>query len=150
MERTIIITEALTLLENKITYPSNDEYLWSIELDNLKLIGEYTTELGYDFDNYFFLFGSTNNVIYQVSSLFINHDIFWTELSKKINAEVGPTLFASTNWKSKIMFPKSLEGRELFEVVKHENQNSFFSKIIFFFKQTEEIKLTDQAKSLLK
>lgn len=141
----------LLLSENTITHRVNNEIIWSVSLDKLKLIGEYTTAPGFDFDDYYFVFAETEESMYQVSSFLIDHKTFWPELSAKLNIELAPSLCASTQWATNIIFPEALQGKELFETVENKSgKNTFITKIISFLKNKEEIRLTDEAKMLLK
>jgi len=139
----------LYIQENEIVYEQDPKNKWSIKIDNLKFIGEYTTAEGPLADDYFFVFAEKVDEWWQAPSLAVDHGKFWIELGKKLNIEIAPELFGSTIWASRVIYPKNLEGQELYRIVKTEpKRKSLFQKLFGLEDSDERIELTENVSKL--
>ena len=141
----------LTVKANKISCDLDLINQWSLDIDQIKFIGEYTTSAGPFVDDYFFVFADTVDQWWQASTLAVDPETFWKELGEKLNCKLIPGLFASTSWATRVMYPLSLEGQELFKLVKEESKpKTFWQKLFGSSDENERIELTEPVKSLFK
>lgn len=143
-------TDRLVIQDGKVVYMREAEAVWMLELDKIKFVGEYTTAGGPYVDDWFFVFADKVDDWWQASTLVIDHEQFWNELSKVIDSQVAPTLFYSTKWASNVMYPKQLEGQELFVVVPANAKPKSFWQKLFGSDNDKRLELTDNVKQLFK
>ncbi|WP_192820971.1 hypothetical protein [Rufibacter sp. LB8] len=140
----------LAITDNILSYEIDPENKWSLEIDKIKFIGEYTTSAGPMADDWFFVFADSVDQWWQVPALAVDHNNFWTDIGKKLDSEIAPNLFASTSWATSIIYPKSLEKQELFVVVKTEEEKprTFWQKLFGKGGANTKLELTDKVKQL--
>ncbi|WP_131725391.1 hypothetical protein [Chryseobacterium sp. Leaf180] len=144
-------TNKLTIKDDKVIYEQDPQNMWILDIDKIKFIGEYTTSAGPLADDWFFVFADTLDQWWQAPTLALDHEQFWKQLGEKLNCEIAPGLFASTNWATRVIYPKSLEGQELFVVVKAEAKpKTFWQKLFGSDDNNEHLELTDNVKQLFK
>ena len=81
----------------------------------VRAIGEYTTATGPFLDDYFIVFVTDESDRWYEASFYADdRDLFLSALSKLLGDEINPGLCNSTNWKTRVLWPKRLEGEELF------------------------------------
>jgi hypothetical protein len=141
----------LTIQNDKVVYEQDPQNRWTLDIDIIKFIGEYTTSAGPLADDWFFVFAETIDNWWQAPALAVDHKEFWTQLGAKLKCEIAPGLFASTNWATRVIYPKSLDGQELFLVVKaYTEPKSFWQKLFGTNDDDEHLELTDNVKQLFK
>lgn len=142
---------SLRIQGDKIEFHNQIKLLWSIPLDQLKLIGEYTTDEGPFKDDYFFVFGLNESTVYQVSNTQIEDPLlFWNKLNSKLGTfEMGPGLSGSTTWISQIIFPQELKSEKLFETTVEYTRQSTLQRLFGIKSSTTKLELTDIAKQQL-
>jgi len=144
-----LMTNKLTVINEKIIYEQDPQNKWALDINKIIFIGEYTTSNGPTTNDWFFVFADTIDEWWQAPALSVDHTIFWNELVGKLNCEITPKLFASTNWATRVMYPKTLEGQELYTVVKTKSTpKTFWQKITDSNDDNEHLELTDNVKKL--
>jgi hypothetical protein len=139
----------LTIEENRVVFEQDPKNKWTLEIDKIKFIGEYTTNAGPIADDYFFVFADTVDRWWQAPTLSVDHEKFWKELGQRLKFEIAPGLFHSTTWATRVIYPKTLEGQELFKIVKTENKKqNFIQRLLGIGGERERIELTDNVKRL--
>ena len=93
------------------------ELSWSVEIDDILLIAEYTTNEGPYCDDYFLVF-VTRSYIYQCTFYANGTDMVIQTLSEMFNAPLQLKLCNSTDWNSRVIWPVHLEGSEYFQFTK--------------------------------
>jgi len=135
----------LSFVEDFISYKSSLGN-WSVSVTDICLIAEYTTAEGPHLDDYFFVFLTVpENGWHQASFYAKGRDETLRLLEEKLHVQLTPSLFASAQFKSRIMWPLRLANLELFEVIpKPSKVGRFWQKI----SGTRDIKLSHAAKSV--
>lgn len=143
------VENKLRIQDNKVGYEIDPQNKWEIEIDKIKFIGEYTTSAGPIADDWFFVFADTVDQWWQVPASAVDHETFWIEIGEKLKCELAPGLFSSTTWRTRVIYPKALEGQELFNVVKEENKTrTFWQKLFGMDEDDEHLELTDNVRLL--
>lgn len=139
----------LSIKDDKLVYEQDSQNRWTLYIDKIKFIGEYTTSAGPLADDWFFVFADTFDQWWQATTLSVDHEQFWKQLGQKLDCELAPGLFASTNWATRVIYPKPLVGQELFIVVKTEPK-TFWQKLFGADDDNEHLELTENVKQLFK
>ena len=140
----------LIIQNNTIVREHEGQILWTMAVDKLKLIGEYTTAAGPMVDDWFFVFAETVEFdkLRLATALEIEHTQFWGQLRACLDCgadcKMAPHLFASTSWASRVMYPEKLAGQELFKLVKLESVTKNFWRRLFGNDADERIELTQE------
>lgn len=100
---------------------------WSVEIDDILLIAEYTTNEGPYCEDYFLVFVTKPN-IYQCTFYAEGTNTIIEQLSAIFNKPLQLKLCDSTDWKSNVIWPTQLEGNEYFHFTKIK-PNKLLSKI---------------------
>jgi hypothetical protein len=141
----------LTIKGNKVVYELDPQNMWTLDIDKIKLIGEYTTSAGPLADDWFFVFADTCDQWWQAPSPSVDHKQFWKQLGQILNCELTPELVGSTNWATRVIYPKHLNGKELFIEVKTETKPiTFWQKLFGAADNNEHIEFTTNVKQLFK
>lgn len=87
---------------------------WSLDTAKVLLVGELTNDRGPFEDDWFILFFTAPDNYLSVSSYAEGCMEFLEALGKHLGAPLLPTLFASADWASNVLWPASLVGRPVF------------------------------------
>ena len=79
----------LTIEENRVVFEQDPKNKWTLEIDKIKFIGEYTTDGGPIADDYFFVFADTVDKWWQAPTLSVDHEQFWKELGQRLKSEIA-------------------------------------------------------------
>ena len=141
----------LKISKDEINCIENNQIIWTLKISHLKFIGEYTTAQGPFLDDYYFVFSEKEKDWWQAPNQAIKNENFWTDLGIKLGQPIAPHLFASTDWKTNVLFPKNLEGQELFKLVQTGNsKRTFWQRLFGSGINNERLELTDNVKALFK
>jgi hypothetical protein len=141
----------LTIQDDRLVFEQDNQKRWTLNINKIKFIGEYTTEAGPFTEDWFFVFADTMNEWWQAPTLAVDHKQFWKQLGQKLNCEMAPGLAASTNWTTRVIYPKSHEGQDMFLVVKTDvKQKTFWRKLFSSSADNEHLELTNNLKQLFK
>ncbi len=99
-----------------ITYSSAAYVSFSIPLSEVAIIGEFTTDNGPFTDDWFLVFVPRSGGDWFEASMYADGvDPLRQKLSAALGTSIyGPTLFASTDFASRIVWPSALADRPLF------------------------------------
>jgi len=102
--------------KNIITWVLSNNNQITIDLNNVKVIGEYTTDDGPFFDDWFLSFVYSDGTWENISIYADNIESVRDYLSKTFGLDTSYYLANSTNWNSHILYPKDYLGHKLFEM----------------------------------
>jgi len=121
-----ITSSTIELKNGIIRYESSGYGSWSLKLSNIKVIGEYTNQIGPFADDYFFAFVAEKDGSWQEASFYSEgREIFFERLASELGIDTTCNLIASTDFKSQIWWPKHLFGTPMFEF----RSEGFFGKL---------------------
>ncbi|WP_143435122.1 hypothetical protein [Hymenobacter roseosalivarius] len=89
--------------------------MWTLDIDKLKVVGEFTTTAGPWNNDWFLVFADKSNEWFEVP-FEASSKQFWSRLSQKVNQELIPGLAASVTYASRVIYPKELVGKGLFRL----------------------------------
>ena len=94
---------------------------WSIDVSDIRLVGEYTTAHGPWADDYFLVFlTAPENGWYEASFYAKGRDEVLPILEEALSATIRLGLCNSANWKSRIIWPLHLADKVLIDLVPHK------------------------------
>ena len=138
----------LSIEDNSIICEQAGQTLWTLDIDKLKVVGEFTTAAGPLNDDWFMVFADRPDKWRKVPIEAINEQ-FKSQLSQGLKQEITPSLAASAMWATRVIYPKELEGQELFQVTKLGTKpNAFWRRILGNTNAEVNIELTDKVKTL--
>lgn len=91
--------------------------LTRIPIGDIKLVGEYTTANGPVVDDWFIVFMTSAKDWTQISEYTPGMLEMLKDLGTHLEAEITGSLFASTSWKTNIIWPKNVERLEMWDVI---------------------------------
>jgi hypothetical protein len=98
-----------------------------IDVDKIKVIGEFTTADGPYADDWFLTFITQKDWI-EIPMYTNGMTNFLTDLGKILKADLNAKLTNSADWKTRIMFPNEFKEKELYEIENVEPK-TFWEKI---------------------
>ena len=120
----------LRLENSDIVYSSDEKELWRLPIAKLRAVGEYTTANGPYADDYFLAFVTDQSDCWDEASYYAQgNDSFRVSLSKLLGDEILFGLNKSTHWKHRVLWPKKLEGADLFNVVPEVRASNLLKKL---------------------
>ena len=131
----------------------------TINLDEVVVIGEYTTDAGPLFDDWFLVFVYKTGDWDSISIYAAGIDDLKQHLSTIYNTDLSKYFLAnSTEWRSYIRYPQGLEGKPFFIFQAHAGYSkptTFIHKLksalgLGVYGKSWELDLTDEVKSTLK
>ncbi len=144
--------------DDKIEWQNHGDSNVTIMLNDVALIGEYTTDAGPFSDDWFLVFvyksGCWDSISIYADGIneLKQHlsEVFYTDLSKYFLAD-------SADWRSCISYPQDLEGKSLFVVHPpngYKPPTSLLRKLqsalgLGVYRKSWDLELTDEAKSKL-
>lgn len=116
------IEQRIWLKEDIIHYQVTANLGWTLPLSELEIVGEYTDPNGPYVDDYFFVFVTRPNHKWNEASFYAEgRDEFLQKLGLMLGAEIHCDLADSVDYKSRVMWPKELEDKPLFDFVPVES-----------------------------
>ena len=88
---------------------------WAIEVPRLRLIGEYTDESGPYADDWFLLFSTGEEQLYEASVYADGTHAVLSELALTLRADLTLGLTFRTDLASRVLWPPEIAGHPLFE-----------------------------------
>lgn len=119
---------------------------WSLSIRDIKVIGEYTDRNGPYIDDYFFVFVLADGTWRQASFYAEDRELFLRALSEKLEYKLECGLCNSTDYKSRVLWPESLKGQNLFTFARAPLTGNFISKTLqkmnpsYLFEFTEPVR----------
>ncbi|HEY1056373.1 MAG TPA: hypothetical protein VGE24_14600 [Emticicia sp.] len=111
--------------DQKIYWDFNGNNLLEIEIASICAIGEYTTVHALHRNEWFIVFVLSSTESLQVSMYADGMQKVLTELSLLFCTEIMGKLALETDFKSNVLFPSSLAGKELYELKVIESKTWF-------------------------
>ena len=119
----------LKLAEGLVKYSLPDGRGWELSLSQIKVIGEYTNSDGPHLDDYFFVFVLPDGSWHFASYYANGAQSFCLELSSNLGCSLKFGLSKSTSLKSRVMWPKALEGNDLFNFVPEPSSKNYLIRL---------------------
>ncbi len=121
-------TGRLEIVDKDLIFHYGEEQKIKIEISDIKVIGEFTTEADLIATDWYLILVKKNNEVVYLPAYAVGFQETLNQLSKILNYEIAPRLFASVKFDSNIIYPKSVDGEKLFNL-KGVNSNSVWEKI---------------------
>lgn len=126
--------------DGKIIWEYKSEVISEIAINEIKLIGEYTTAEGPVVDDWFIVFMTAKDEWNQISEYAIGVEELLQQLSNIFNTSIVGTLFASTTWNTNIIWPPEVKGEKMWHVSQRQKTTlSDKLKAFFGFGDSNEI-----------
>lgn len=109
----------------RIYWDFNDSNLLEVEIASICAIGEYTTVHALHRNEWFIVFVLQNGDNLQVSAYADGMQQVLTELSATFGTDINGKLAQETDFKSNVIFPSNLVGKELYELKVIESKTWF-------------------------
>lgn len=118
----------LEILNEELIFNYGEDQKIKIKISDLKVIGEFTTEADPIATDWFLVIVKKNNEVLYLPAYAVGLQDTLTQLSKTLNHEIVPKLFASVKFDSNVIYPKSIDGEKLFHL-KGLNPKGIWEKI---------------------
>jgi hypothetical protein len=86
-----------------------------IEISDIKIIGEFTTDADPIATDWYLIIVKKNNEVIYLPAYAVGLQETLKQLSDIFNHEIVPKLFASVKFDSNVIYPKSIDGKKLFQ-----------------------------------
>ena len=104
-------------IENdKLYWDVNEQNLLAIEIASIQVIGEYTTIHALHINEWFFVFVLSSEETFQVSAYATGMNDVLSDLCSRLQAELHPKLAQDKDFKSNVIYPPALAGKEMYEL----------------------------------
>jgi len=129
---------------------TKEEVKNKIELNEVKVIAEYSTPDGKNKGDWFLKLILSENMSYELSMYTENIDQILYDLGKSLDVSYEPALDGKKDWNSNIMFPNSLQGQPLWhiEVIPPRGILDWLKTFLFLGKRLD-FRLTNSVNKLL-
>lgn len=90
---------------------------WSLQIEGIVLISEYTTNEGPQVDDWFLVFvtAESGKAYFATCSLYADgRDDVLASLQERLGSSIELGLTGSTDWKSRVLWPPEITGNEYF------------------------------------
>jgi hypothetical protein len=124
----------VTIDENKIIWMSQGEIISTIELTEILVIGEYTTDAGPWFDDWFLIFVKKDSSYLQIPFYIDGRESLINFLQSKLKPTPGfGALVGSTKWAT-VDYPDEFKSQPLFRLSptdKYYPPKTWFAKLLY-------------------
>ena len=138
----------VTIESRQIVLTIAGEATCHIAIDDLKLVGEYTTADGPFVDDWFIVFITSEKVWNQISEYTPGMSAVLQELGTYLEANMVGWLASSTSWKTNIIWPIQVEGQEMWDVISDKPVTMMARLKQLFGMQSQRLVLTNAAASV--
>lgn len=107
----------VSLTDTHVVLTQGNKEIVIIPVDDIKLIGEYTTANGPIVDDWFIVFMTSEKDWTQISEYTPGMLEMLQELGAHLKAEIIGSLAYSTSWKTNIIWPQQVAGQEMWDVI---------------------------------
>lgn len=111
-----------------LIFEHGEELKVKVKISDIKVIGEFTTEADPVATDWYLIIVKNDNEVIYLPAYAVGLQESLTELSKILNYEIVPKLFASVKFDSNVIYPESIDGNKLFHL-KGLNPNGIWEKI---------------------
>jgi len=98
------------------------EPIWSVEIRDIVLVAENTTDEGPYCDDYFLIF-ATKSCIYRSTFYAEGLDAVFETLDERFSMPLRLQFSSSTHWASRVIWPAHLEGSDYFQFTEVKPNN---------------------------
>jgi hypothetical protein len=105
--------DSLVRADREVRYESEGEIAWAFRVDDLRLVGEWTNEEGPWLDDYFLWFAAGDPPRFHEAPMYANPG-FVADLADVLGEPLDTGLANRTTFASRVIWPTSLAGRDLF------------------------------------
>jgi len=99
-----------------LRYERGQDLVWSLPIDSIRVIGEYTTDAGPAFDDYFIVFAVANPLRLFEAPVEAAGSVL-RELCVRLGCDLRCGLANRVDFASQVLWPQDLVGRPLFDFV---------------------------------
>ena len=126
---------SIVLKEDRVIRTFKGEVLDEIPVSEIRVIGEFTTANGPFIDDWFVTI-ATKDDWYELSMYMVGWEKLLEELSEIFDVQLQYKLTGSTEWKTRVMYPRELAEKELYDWVDIEPKTTWekFKKLVGFQK----------------
>jgi hypothetical protein len=117
---------------------------WDVDLDDVRLIGEYTTQDGPFADDFFICFITGADHWYRASFYAEGEADCLRGVAERLGDKLTHTLYGSADFASNLMWPPVLAGEPMLEFTKVKRKNMFSLEWLLFGRWVVEQSLTDR------
>lgn len=136
--------------EEKIYWVHQEKIIITISISEIKIIGEYTVEANPVADDWFIVFVLAENEISQIPANASGVEDVLKQLSERFGTTISIGLFYSSRLNSRIIWPKKIEGLQLYKAEPMPAKN-FLGKLWIWLKIAPmALVLTEPAQAVLK
>jgi hypothetical protein len=114
-------SEQLFIEDRGMTLNIDRRVVWSLRIDQLGIIGEYTTSEGPYFDDHFIVFVDCDGNWFEVT--FALARSVWNKLETELGVPLVGQLANCTRYESKVLWPNAIQGAHLFDFQEKPAQN---------------------------
>jgi hypothetical protein len=104
-----------------IYWKQEHEKTVNILIDEIKIIGEYTTSIDSLNDDWFMVFLNKKGEWQKISMYAEGINIVRRKLVEKLHSSIHGELYTSTSWNSSIVYPQYLKGEKLFDFEREDS-----------------------------
>ena len=129
MKATSLDAGSVFIEAGKLRFASDDYGRWELSLDDVALMGEYTTQDGPMLEDHFFVVVSKAGEEFEIPVTASGADEMLQAICRALDSETVPKLTLNTDFSSRIMAPRSLQDQPLyiFETEKKSLLHRIFS-----------------------
>ena len=134
-----------------VCYESRDYGTWSLPVSTIRIVGEFTNDHGPHLDDYFLVFVTEATGEWRTASFYAKgRDEFLDKLASALPGVSSLALANSTDWKSRVLWPKELQGRPLFEFIRPTHGAGFFGRIAAKLDSGIELRVAEDVLSFIR
>lgn len=117
-EVAMITKNVLRIRQSNMEYlDTSGKLLWTLTIDSIVLIAEYTTNEGPHVDDYFLVFvtAEESKLFFSTCSFYVGgRDEALSVLQERLGSPIQLGLQGSTEWRSQVVWPARMAGSEYF------------------------------------
>ena len=137
------------IADGMVVWEHSEKRIVEIPICKIKLLAEYTKDSGPWREDWFLIIYYDQSQYFEVSMYADNIEETINELGKRLSTELDFNLANSTGWKSYIIYPSELKGRDLWKIIKMKPE-SFLDKLKALVGINKiEVELTHYAKTVI-
>ena len=136
-------TDLLAIQDGEVRYQLNEKTVWSFALSELWLIAEWTNDHGPFGDDYYYVFVAGRPSRLFESPMYSNPQII-NEIGRLLGTRIEVGLANRTDFASRIIWPKELEGRPFFDFSKVSRGTGLWNRLKDHWKPLVHAELTEE------
>jgi hypothetical protein len=121
---------------------------WHVPISEVRVIGEFLTQRGRRGTEHFLVF-MTREEWFKAPYNSEGREGFMAELGQRLSHELKCDLFNVTNFSSRVLWPRHLEGRPLFELIPEERAENIVTRVRQLLLQKVDMRFTEEVRKEL-